>query len=71
MLTGIVAVTFIGIVLIDFFPHRKNRKRKENIFYGAALAVSFLILVLYSLGFSLPNPTEAIESIVKTIVPIE
>lgn len=71
MLTGIVIIVFIGIILFDFIPNRKSRKKKENVFYGAILAVSFCILALYSLGVTLPSPTKAIENIVKSVVPIE
>ncbi len=71
MIAGIVIVLFTGIVFFDYIPRRKNRKKKENIFYAAVLAVSFFILMLYSLGFDLPSPTKAIESIVKAVVPIK
>lgn len=71
MLTGIVLALFVGIVLIDYIPNRKSRKRKENVFYGAVLTVSFFIVLLYSLGVTLPSPTEAIEGIVKAIVPVK
>lgn len=71
MLTGIVIAVFLGIILFDFIPYRKSRKRKENIFFCVVLAVCFCILALYSFGFTLPNPTKAIESIVKSVVPIK
>lgn len=71
MIVSIVLAVFLGIVLLDYIPHRKSRKKKENMFYGVVLAVCFIIVMLYSLEIALPNPTEAIESIVKMIVPVE
>ncbi len=71
MLAGIIIIIFAGILFIDFIPNRKSRKRKEKIFYGIVLAVSFCILMLYCAGYTLPSPTEGIESVVKMIVPVK
>ncbi len=71
MLAIMIIALFAGIVIIDYIPNRKNRKRKINVFYGIVLASSFCILLLYGLGVVLPSPTAAIEDIVKTIVPVK
>ncbi len=71
MLTGIVIALFAGLVLFGYVPGRKKRRRKENIFYAAALAVSFAVLILYSLSITLPSPTKAIDGIVRMVVPIK
>ena len=71
MLAGIILALFAGVAFIDYIPNRKRRKRKENIFYGVVLAVSFCILVLYGLGVVLPSPTTVIEDAVKAIVPVK
>jgi hypothetical protein len=71
MLVGIVIAIFVGVVFFDYIPGRKSRKRKENIFYGTVLAVSFGILVLFTFEVALPSPTKAIEDLVKMVVPIE
>lgn len=71
MIISIVLVVFLGIMLLDYIPGRKGRKTKENVFNATVLTISFIILLLYSLDITLPNPTKAIESIVKLITPID
>ncbi len=71
MLTVIVLALFTGAILLDFLPKIKKRQKKVNIVYCLLLVLSFGILMLYSFGVKVPSPTQAIEAVVKMIVPVK
>jgi uncharacterized membrane protein YozB (DUF420 family) len=66
-----VIALFAGAVFLDFIPRRKSRKKKENIVCGLLIAVSFVVLFLFSVGVKVPSPSKAIHDIVKMIAPIK
>ncbi len=70
MLTAMVIALFAGAIIFDYVPGRKSRKKKENLIYGTLLALSFVILFLFSVGVNIPSPAKGIEDVVKLIVPI-
>ncbi len=71
MLTAIVIALFAGAIFFDYIPGRKSRKKKDNVAYGMLLALSFLILLLFSVGVNVPSPSKAIHDVVKLIAPIK
>lgn len=64
-----VIALFAGAIIFDYVPGRKSRKKKENLIYGTLLALSFVILFLFSVGVNIPSPAKGIEDVVKLIVP--
>jgi len=68
MLTVIVIMLYALVILFDFIPHRKERPVIAGVIYCAMMAVSFVVLILYSLGIQVPGPSEAIENMVNTLV---
>jgi hypothetical protein len=68
MLTVIVIMLYAFVILFDFIPRRKERPVIAVVVYCAIMAVSFMVLILYSLGIQVPGPSEAIENMVNTLV---
>jgi hypothetical protein len=66
-----VIALFAGVMLLDYIPGWKSRKKKVNLVYGMMLALSLLILFLFSVGVNVPSPSKAIHSVVKMIAPIK
>lgn len=64
LLTMVILLYFI-VILLDFIPVWRQRQTKQTLVYGALLAVSFTILVLYSLNIPVISPT---EDIIRRIV---
>jgi len=71
LLTAMVIALFAGAIFLDYIPRRKDRKKRDNLVYGMLLAISFVILLLFSVGVSVPSPSKAIDSVVRMIVPIK
>lgn len=57
----IVIFVFAIVVLFDFIPHLKNRKRKEIWVYAIILLVSFVTLFANNIGLEIPSPIMPIE----------
>lgn len=51
----IVILLFAGVVFWDYIPVVKAGNKKRTWIYGAFLAVSFCVLLLYSLDVPLPS----------------
>lgn len=71
MLTAMVIALFAGVVFLDYIPGRKSRKKKDNVVYTMLLTLSFIILLLFSVGVNVPSPSKAIHDVVKLIAPIK
>jgi hypothetical protein len=69
MLTAIVVALFLCIILMDFLPMGKA-PLKEKIIYLLLTAVSFGILLLYSLDVPLPSPSDGIRNLIDAIFPM-
>jgi hypothetical protein len=66
MLTAIVIVLFACVVLVDFRP-MSGASAKEKIIYLALMALSFGVLLLYSLDIPVPSPAEGIRNVIDAI----
>ncbi len=69
MLTAIVVVLFLGVILADFIPIGQV-PLKEKIIYLLFTAVSFGVLLLYSLNIPLPSPSDGIRHLIDAIFPM-
>jgi hypothetical membrane protein len=71
MVTAIVFVLFFLTFFVDFLPNAKKLKLRDSIIYCALLSISFAILMLYSVGITVPGPTEPIKHIVELFIKPE
>jgi predicted PurR-regulated permease PerM len=73
MLTVIVILLFAGVMAFDFAPQMKrpDARRKDAAVYLALIALSFTVLLLYSLHVTIPSPAEPITDAVKSLFPIK
>lgn len=62
MLTAIILLLFALILILDYLPGFKSRVKRANFVYALFLAVSFCVLLLYSLDVPIPGPTRAIQA---------
>lgn len=69
VLVGIVVVLYAVIFLTDFIPYFKTTGTKDKIVYGSFMLVSFVVLILYSLGIKVPSPTTPIKDAIDAILP--
>ena len=69
MLTAIVVALFLCVILIDFLPMGKS-PLKDKIIYLFLTAVSFGVLLLYSLDVPLPSPSDGIRNLIESIFPM-
>lgn len=67
MMTAIILVLFALILVLDYLPGFKSRAKRANFVYALFLAVSFCVLLLYSLDVPIPGPTRAIQAAVGEI----
>lgn len=70
MLTAIVVFLYAGTVAFDFLPKLKGQPKKNKIVYCALIGISFIVLILYSLGIMVPSPAVPIKNLVKSIFKI-
>jgi len=70
VLTAIIIALFAGAIFLDYIPGWQHRRKKDNLVYGMLLALSFGILFLFTVGITVPSPSNAIYNIVKMIIPI-
>ncbi|HWS30433.1 MAG TPA: hypothetical protein VN512_10035 [Clostridia bacterium] len=65
---AIFAILFaVAVLLIDFFPKRKEESVKANVLFLALLSVGLCVLVLYELGVKIPSPAEPINKLVEAV----
>lgn len=67
MLTGIVTLLFVFVYLFDYKPVIQKGKNAEKIVHISIMSISFIILILYSFGISVPTPTEPIKNVVSAL----
>lgn len=67
MLTGIVILLFVFVYLFDCKPVLKEGKKTEKIVHISIMSISFIVLILYSFGISVPSPTEPIKNVVSLL----
>lgn len=67
MLTGIVILLFVFFYLFDYKPVLKEGKKTEKIVHISIMSISFIVLILYSFGISVPSPTEPIKNVVSLL----
>lgn len=67
MLTGIVILLFVFVYLFDYKPVLKEGKKTEKIVHISIMSISFIVLILYSFGISVPSPTEPIKNVVSLL----
>ena len=70
MLVTIVLILYLLVFVLDFMPERKRNSTRVNIFYGAALSVSFCVLILYWLDITVPGPTAPIKLVVEKMLQL-
>lgn len=68
MLTAIVVALFLCVILMDFLPMGRA-PLKDKIVYLFLTAVSFGVLLLYTLDVPLPSPAEGIRQLIESIFP--
>jgi hypothetical protein len=72
MLTVIVLLLFAAVIVFDFVPQAKQgAAKKDKAVYLAIIAVSFIVLLLYSFNITVPSPTGPIQSIVKSLFNVK
>ncbi len=69
MLTAIVIFLYI-FMLIDYKYALKDCGKKAKLIYCGCLAISFLVLILFTIGISLPSPTILIRNAIDTFIQI-
>lgn len=67
MLTGIVILLFVFVYLFNYKPVLKEGKKTEKIVHISIMSISFIVLILYSFGISVPSPTEPIKNVVSLL----
>lgn len=63
-------ILYLIFLLIDFRPIYKKHNVLLSFLYLAFLLLSYIIIVLIALGIEVPNPTNLIERIITSIIPI-
>jgi hypothetical protein len=69
VLTAIVITVYVITLLLDFLPSLREWALKERFVYLAFLAISFCVLILFSLDIKVPGPTGAIRAVVGHVFP--
>lgn len=65
---AIINILFAAaVLLIDFFPKRKEDGKKTNILYLVILSIGLCVLVLHNLGVKIPSPAEPIKKLVEAV----
>jgi len=65
---AIISIIFAALVLlIDFFPKRKEEGTKANVLYLVLLSIGLCVLVLHELGVNIPSPAEPIKKLVEAV----
>lgn len=70
MLTVIVILLFVFVYFFDYKPVFKNGKKNEKIVHVSIMAISFVILILFSIGITLPSPTEPIKNVINLLFDV-
>lgn len=56
MAFAITVITFIIIILVDYLPLLRMKKKKESIVYGVLLVFAFAILTAREMGVEIGSP---------------
>lgn len=65
---AIISILFAAaVLLIDFFPKRKEESTKANVFYLVLLSIGLCVLVLHYLDVKIPSPAEPIKKLVEAV----
>jgi hypothetical protein len=67
MVTAIVVALYALVTIFDFVPIAKTSPRRESLFYLVCLTATFVALVLYTFGISVPGPTNFIMHCIERI----
>lgn len=65
---AIVLITYVLIFIFDFMPLLKKDNKKIVLFYIGTSIFTLIILILYSLGVTVPSPAKPIEAAIKSII---
>jgi hypothetical protein len=67
-LESIIIILFAAaVLLIDFFPKRKEDGTTANVLYLVLLSIGLCVLVLHDLGVKIPSPAEPIKKLVEAV----
>ena len=69
MITSIVITLFAVVFLVDYLPLLKRPGEKGKVVYGALMAVSLCVLLLYTFQIPVPSPAEPIRNAIDALFP--
>ena len=68
MVTAIVVILYACVVVFDLVPLFKKGQKKEGWIYTVCFAVTFCVLILHTLGISVPSPAPLIEKTIRALL---
>lgn len=65
MVFSIIIIIYMFIIISEYIPLIKKSNKNEVRLYTSLLVISFILITLVTFNVKLPNPTNAIKSIVQ------
>lgn len=66
----IVIIVTLSIIIFDWQILLKNTGTMEKTVYLSLMSVSFIVMILYSIGIDMPSLSLAIETVLNSIFHI-
>lgn len=67
MVLTIVCIFFALVTLLGLLPAWKTNNKRENIFFIICICIGFTVLLLRSMEIRLPDPTEIITELFRSV----
>ncbi|SDH89696.1 hypothetical protein SAMN05443529_12170 [Desulfosporosinus hippei DSM 8344] len=64
----LIVCAFSGVILFEVPSLIRNKYWRELVVFSALLSISFIIVVLQTLGFQLPSPAKGLDYIVENVL---
>lgn len=67
----ITIALYAGILVLDYGPNMRDKRRGEKLAYLALLTAGFVLATLHAAGVQVPSPAFPIEHAVHAIFGVE
>ncbi|HHT38562.1 MAG TPA: hypothetical protein GXZ95_04025 [Mollicutes bacterium] len=65
---AIVLIFYTFIIIFDFIPLIKKKLKKEIWIYSTILIITFIVILLDSIGINVPSPALLFKTIIESFL---
>ncbi len=68
MVFPIIVIIYVGVIIYDYCPLKKDKINREKMVYLSLLGISFILLILIVMEVKLLSPSKLIRFLLKPII---